>query len=105
MGTAPQVIPRKGGWPKGKPRKPISNPQQNTPTEQLQAPTAIKQRRSTKPPVVQAAIIARNALGDSKTDIARDLGISRQTVHSILNSSELEQTITAGRSRAVSLIP
>jgi len=105
MGTAPQVIPRKGGWPKGKPRKPISNPQQNTPTEQLQPPRATKQRRSTKHPTIQTAVIAKALIGESKTNIAKDLEITRGTVTAILNQTDIAHQVEIGRSRAVSLIP
>lgn len=81
----------------------------NTPTNALpsdsQPVPATKRRKSMKPAVVQAAIIARSAIGDSKSQIAKDLNVSRGTVYSVLSGNEIEQEQLIGRSRCVRLIP
>lgn len=83
----------------------MSNTPQNTLQSDLQPIPARKPRKSIKPTSVQAAILARSAMGETKTQIANDLGISRTTVHTILSSSEIEREVILGRSRVVQLIP
>jgi hypothetical protein len=85
-------------------REAVSNAQNAIP-EQLEPRRATIKHKSIKPPSVQAAIIAKHAMGETKTQIAKDLDISRSTVHTILSSSDIEQQVLLGRSRAVSLIP
>ncbi len=61
--------------------------------------------RSTKPAVVKNAVIAKSAMGESKTQIAEDLGITRNTVRTILSEAEIDQFIQEGRSNCMRLIP
>lgn len=63
------------------------------------------QRKSSKPMSVQAAIIAKSMNGDSKTQIANDLDISRSTVYSVLGAHEIEQLVLEGRSKCIKMIP
>ena len=78
---------------------------QNSPAKQLQPITGKAKRTSTQTIPVQAAAIAKFSMNESKTQIAKDLGIARGTLDVILDSAEIEQTVLYGRSRAVSLIP
>jgi len=79
--------------------------QQNTPQQQLQPTQQRKYRRVKNIPVLEAAAIAKFSAGECKSDIAKDLGVHRNTIAGILNASEIQQHIEYGRSRAVSLIP
>ena len=72
---------------------------------QLEPVQARKARNSTKPPVLQAAVIAKYAEGRNKSQIAQDLGMHRNTVASILNDGEIQQYVQESRSRCVSLAP
>jgi transposase len=60
---------------------------------------------SIKPPAVQAAVIAKAMNGDSKRQIAEDLGLGRNTVTSILSDAELNQLVLEGKSAIYRLIP
>jgi len=66
---------------------------------------APKRRKSTKPPEIQTAVIAKALTGQSKSNIAKDLDITRGTVAAILNQTDIEHQVQLGRSRAISLIP
>lgn len=105
MATQPIVTPKR----RGRPPKQVLEPLQNAPAEQLQPTTARAFKSQTlssaKPTTVQTAVITKYAQGESKTQIATDLDISRNTVYSILSSNEIEQHVLEGRSRVVSLIP
>lgn len=78
---------------------------QNGQPAHLQPRRAPNKARTTKPPAVQANVIAEYSLGKSKTQISNDLGLARNTVTAILSANEIEQRIIEGRSRAISLIP
>jgi hypothetical protein len=60
---------------------------------------------SNKPPIVQAAVIAKHFMGDSKTQIAGDLGMSRVTVNNILSESELTELVARGKTDIYRMIP
>lgn len=60
---------------------------------------------SIKPPAVQALVIAKSLNGDSKRQIAEDLGIARDTVTKILSSAEIDQYVNEGKSELIRLIP
>lgn len=60
---------------------------------------------SVKPPHVQAAVIAKKALGESTLGISRDLGIARGTVDSILESCNFAQMVQDGLIRVHRMIP
>jgi predicted transcriptional regulator len=60
---------------------------------------------SIKPPAVKAAVIAKSIAGESKTQIAEDLGITRNTVYSILDEAQLNELVLQGKSGLYSLIP
>ena len=68
-------------------------------------PPASMKGKSTKPEPVKAAVISRRVLGDSKMKIARDLGITTNTVRRILTESEMIEAVQDGRSRAIGMIP
>lgn len=77
----------------------------NSPPNAAQPHRAIKARKSNKAPLLQTAVIAKYSSGESKSSIANDLGMHRNTVASILADSEIQQIVLQGRSRAISLIP
>ena len=53
------------------------------------------QPRSIKPPHIQAAVIARRATGQSKRQICKELGIARNTVDTILKTTDIDATLQA----------
>lgn len=61
--------------------------------------------KSNKPPSVQAAVVVKALNGDSKSQIARDLEISRNTVNAILEDSELSKLVLEGKTTLHRLIP
>ncbi len=58
-----------------------------------------------KSPQVQQAVIAKRLGGDSKRQIARDLGMGRNTVERILSESQVEAAVAQGRTQLVELVP
>jgi hypothetical protein len=62
-------------------------------------------RKSHKSPSIKAAVVARRVQGESKSKIARDLRISRNTVTGILEGSDIEQFLEAGRDQCARLNP
>ena len=48
-------------------------------------------------------VIKRRIKGDSKTEIAKALGISRTTVHAILDKAQTEEAIVAARSQLLGM--
>jgi hypothetical protein len=68
-------------------------------------PKPKKQRRSSKPEAVKAAVIAKAAIGESNAQIANDLDIDRATVRNILSSTEVASVIQQGKSDAIRMIP
>jgi len=60
---------------------------------------------SNKPPAVQAAVVVKAINGESKRQIAEDLGLARNTVTAILEDAELNQLVLEGKSRLHRLIP
>jgi hypothetical protein len=85
-------------------RQPMSTTP-NSPPSDLQPVTAPKIRKSRKHPTIQTAVIAKALTGENKTNIAKDLKITRGTVNAILNQTDIAHQIELGRSRAISLIP
>jgi DNA-binding transcriptional regulator LsrR (DeoR family) len=65
----------------------------------------MKKRKSKKAPVVQAAIIAKRVLGESQRQIAKDLGINRRTVGTILNDAEVHQLVERSKAVIFSALP
>jgi hypothetical protein len=62
-------------------------------------------RKSTKPPVVQQAVIAKALIGATNSQIANDLDLDRGTVRAILSAAEIQQSIEIGRSDCIRMIP
>lgn len=60
---------------------------------------------SIKPPSVQAAVVAKSLAGESKSQIAEDLGIARNTVYKILSDAQLSDLVLEGKSGVYGLIP
>lgn len=60
---------------------------------------------SNKPQSVKSAVIALTLAGESNSQIARELEISRPTVQRILDESEISKIVAEGKSRAISFIP
>jgi hypothetical protein len=58
-----------------------------------------------KSPQSQQAVIAKRLRGDSKRQIARDLGMGRNTVDRILSESQVEAAVAQGRTQLVELVP
>jgi hypothetical protein len=77
----------------------------DSPTSDSQPITAPKRRKSSKPPLVQQAVIANALLGASNLQIAKDLNIDRATVKRILSSTDIQHHIEIGRSDCVRMIP
>lgn len=77
-----------------------ANPQQIIDSSQ----SARKISRSTKPIPLKMDVISRTTLGHSKTKIAADLGITRNTVCAILKESNFEADYAGGRFGVKSLI-
>jgi len=75
------------------------------PPSDSQAIPAYKPRKSVKAPAVKTAVLIRRASGISKSQIARDLGITRPTVNRIIEESDLDRQIEAGRQQSATLIP
>ena len=61
--------------------------------------------RSRKPQVVKMAVVAKSALGVSKAQTARELGISHDTMRRILSESELASLVDEGRRSLYECIP
>lgn len=64
-----------------------------------------KPKKTLKSPTVQAQVLTRRANGDSKLKISKDLKMSRNTVISILDLNNYEQTLQSERVSSLSLIP
>jgi hypothetical protein len=78
MGTSAPILPRKKVYPA---------------------------RRSNKPQMVKTAVIAKLAHGATKSQIARDLDITRNCVTTIEEESGIKQHLQDGTSSVVGLIP
>jgi hypothetical protein len=66
---------------------------------------AVKPRRSTKPPSVKASVVAKRVGGQTITQIAHDLEISRPTVYAILDESNIDAALEDGRLGAMKRVP
>jgi hypothetical protein len=75
-----------------------------TPQSDSKLRVPYKPRRSIKAPLLKATVIAKRSTGSSKSQIAKDLSISRNTVTSILDEGDFEQQIASGRISCISLI-
>jgi len=53
----------------------------------------------------RSAAVAKASMGESKSKIARDLGIDTGTVYRILNAPEIKALVEEERSRATALLP
>lgn len=60
---------------------------------------------TSKSPSVQAAVIAKHMIGESKSQISEDLGISRVTINNILSDTEVATILAEGKSSVIRLIP
>lgn len=68
-------------------------------------PPYAKGKTSNKPPAVKAAVIAKRTHGETKTQIANDLHIARQSVDTILAEANIDEQMTSGLILASGLIP
>jgi hypothetical protein len=64
-----------------------------------------KPRRSVKAPGIKAEVIRRRINNDSKRNIAKELGITRNTVTTILEEGHVEQALSTGIQLTAGLIP
>jgi len=64
-----------------------------------------KPRRSIKAPAFVGTVLAKRAMGQNYSQIARDTGSSRNTVKAIVAECEFDQQIAEGRRSCVALIP
>jgi predicted transcriptional regulator len=55
--------------------------------------------------MTKTAVLAKTMAGESKSQIAEDLGITRDTVRRILNESELANLVLEGKTGVYMLIP
>jgi hypothetical protein len=77
---------------------------QNSLVQQLEPARAKKPRKSTKAPGIKAAVITSRVQGKSKRSISMDLGITRNTVDTILEESNIEQHLISGETTAFGLM-
>lgn len=82
----------------------MSETVQGSQPTQPQATPAYKPRKTLKSPAIQAQVLAKRVTGDSKAKIARDLGMAVNTVTSIIELTDFEREIEAGRISCVKLI-
>lgn len=78
---------------------------QNADSSHLQAIPERKARRSSKPPAVKAAVLIKRSQGVTKSQIARDLEITRPTVNAIIEESDLDRQLSSGVLLCSTLIP
>ena len=71
----------------------------------ISAQKGYKPKRSVKSPLVQARVLQKRANGESKRQIAHDLKIARNTVTSVLELNQFEQTLQNERNESLRLIP
>jgi len=64
-----------------------------------------KTKRSIKPEVTKAAVITRAVLGQTKTQIANDLKMSRDTVRAILSEADFSQILADTKADTYELLP
>ena len=67
--------------------------------------TNYRPKTSKKPQAIKTAIIAKRSQGQTTTQIARDLGITRNTVNGIIEQSGIEQYLEDGTLQCARLIP
>ena len=60
---------------------------------------------SNKPQVLKTAAIAKAAVGESISQIAKDLDVSRPTIHRILSEAEFGSLVDAGKYSLYDKIP
>lgn len=82
-----------------------SEPLQNASPSDLQPRRAYKPARSRKAPSVKAAVISARVQGISKLQIARDLGMSKNTVNTIIEEANLDQIMEDGRLQTFTRLP
>lgn len=76
--------------------------QNSLPAQPIPAP---KQRRSNKPPALKAAVLIQRANGTTKTQIAKDLEISRGTVDVIIEEANLDEQLSTAQVLSATLLP
>lgn len=80
-------------------------PSQDASPAQLEPTVAIKTPHSRKNPAVKTRVITQYAQGKDKTSIAKELGITRNTVRAILKESDVDLHLSTGTHLCVALIP
>ena len=83
----------------------IQQPSQGASPSDLQPRRAYKPAKSRKAPAIQAAILAKRAIGTSKRQIAKEMQVSPNTVTSIIELSDFDAKLTDGRTLCAELIP
>jgi hypothetical protein len=73
--------------------------------KQLGAQRGYKPKKSIKAPSVQSAILAKRANGQSKNSIKKDLGLSYNTVTSVLDLNNFDEQFAKLRAESVGLVP
>jgi|SRR5580704_3698424 transposase-like protein len=76
-----------------------------TPETPAIAVPSVKPRRSNKSPAVKASVVAKRVSGESITQIARDLDITRPTVYAILNETNIDAMLKNQAIESANLIP
>ena len=68
-------------------------------------PKTVKPRHSNKAPSVKAQVISKRIQGEPIAKIARDTGISRPTVYTIINEADLDTMFADGRVGVMKRVP
>jgi hypothetical protein len=77
---------------------------QRVPASNKPTGRAYKPKKCVKPQAVQSAILVKRANGDSKLKISKDLGISRNTVISVLDLNNFDEILQSEQKESLSLI-
>jgi hypothetical protein len=67
--------------------------------------TSYRPRSSKKAPVIKTEVIAPRAQGQSKSKIAREMGIAYNTASSVIRLSNIDEMLEDGRIQSANLIP
>lgn len=70
-----------------------------------QKKSSILRKSSRKSPAIKNEIVARRLMGQNKTQIARDLGIAKNTVSSVIELNDVDRMLEDGRIGTMQRVP